>query len=187
MSRRSKILLVLVIILVILLAVWLYFWLQNNNTNVNTNINQPAVSTNTPTINTPTGVVEPIPKLTDTTLSARVLALNFAERYGTYSNDMPYENLKNLTGILTPSFQTRVNSIIKSGTKPAGFYSVTTKALVAKVDRQTDSAAELTISTQRQEVFTRDGEVKISYATLRVSLSKSGENWLVDSASWESE
>jgi hypothetical protein len=100
---------------------------------------------------------------------------------------MPYENLRNLKGILTPSFQGRVNSIIQANVKQEGFYSVTTKALVAKVNNQTDNTAELTISTQQQELFTRDGEIKVSYATLRVSLNKSGENWLVDSAVWEKE
>lgn len=185
LSIRSKILIVLVVILVILLAIWLYFWLQNNNTNVKVNVNKPSVLNNVPTTNIPIDTTTPKP--IDNTLSARVLALNFAERYGTYSNDMPYENLRNLTGILTTSFQARVNSIIQTNTKQEGFYSITTKALVAKVNSQTDNTAELTISTQQQELFTRDGEIKVSYATLRVSLNKSGENWLVNSAVWEKE
>lgn len=185
MSLRSKVLLVLVVILVILLAIWLYFWLQNNNTIVNTNVNKPLVLNNTPITNIPIDTT--IPKPIDNTLSARVLALNFAERYGTYSNDLPYENLHNLTGILTPSFQARINSIIQANAKQEGFYSITTKALVAKVNSQTDNTAQLTISTQRQELFTRNGEIKVSYATLSVSLNKSGENWLVDSAAWEKE
>lgn len=193
MPRRILIL----IIVVVLLAgggVW-WFIFRNKSEPVNQNINK-QLPINQPVVNNslPDNVVtnnntntEVDAKPTDTNVALNSLAMTFAERYGTYSTDAPFQNLKSLGYLLTPSFQKQVNDLIKKGnsTTPGGFYAVTTHALSAEVKNKTENTAEVAVSTQRQESFSREEAPRLSYQAIQVKLEMVNGGWLIDGAVWE--
>jgi len=122
----------------------------------------------------------------DPALVVRVLAMSFAERYGTYSNDANFQNLRDLVSIITDSFRAELDNIITVGTGASpSYHGVISHAVLAEVQQMTDSSAAVKVTTQRQESFSRLGEPQLSYETLAVELEKVGNGWLVNKAEWE--
>ncbi len=142
-------------------------------------VNQPGP---TPSTNQPAQVQ---PEPVDPTLGWRVLAQNFAERYGSYSTDLPFQNLKTLSSLVTPAFQERLSAQVAGGSTGPGFYSVTTRALMAENQAGGTEGMTVNVSTQRSERFSRDGAPQVSYAVLQVELKQVSGTWLVDSAAWQ--
>ncbi len=112
-------------------------------------------------------------------------ALRFAEIYGSFSTDAPYQNIKAIEHLFTPSFKSVVTATITSAVPAAGFYGVTTRALTAEIQSQTESSAVIMVSTQREELFSHQGEPQLRYQDIRLVMLKQGDNWLVDKAEWQ--
>lgn len=126
------------------------------------------------------------PAVDTNTLGLQQTAYTFAEGYGSYSTDAPFENLKALDRFYTENFRQQVERTIRSGTgEPSAFYSSSSRALVFEVIQQGEVSAEVWVQVQRQERFARDEAPRLSYQKLRLSLVRSGGQWLVDSTRWE--
>jgi hypothetical protein len=194
LPRKLLIPIIALVVAAIGFGVWLW-WSKSQPTEQQTvktvdggNQTDGSVSQNLPSSTTP--VLEPtdneVDNTSDAALPMRVLALTFAERYGTYSTDANFQNLKDISSVLTPSFWERISKLIIQGqTADKSYYGVTTHALIAKVQQSAADGAVVTVSTQRQEQFSRVGEVQLSYQTLKVVLEKVKGSWLVDGASWQ--
>jgi len=188
-SRRNIIFIILGLVAIGLLAWWFWYRQQLIQVTVgpqDNNYNNSGTNTNTntqPVDQTPTQVVGVV---TNVNANLKNVATLFTERYGSYSTDANFENLKSVESLSTPELVSSLKKLIKDGEgKPvAGFYGVTTKVVTVDVLSQNSSTAEVEVATQRQESFSREGEVKITYQALKLSLDKQGNNWLVSSADW---
>lgn len=147
----------------------------------------PAVEEPSPLQPAPPGTSGQLPGTPDPERELKVLALTFAERYGSYSTDAAFANLKRLGSLITPAYASEIESTITKGVTPGigGFYSVTTKALSGSLRLVSESSAVVDVSAQRQEIFSRGGEVRLAYQTLVVTLERESGQWLVGGARWK--
>jgi hypothetical protein len=111
-------------------------------------------------------------------------AMQFVDRYGSYSTDGNFQNLKDELTAMTDAMQSTVMATINKGT-PAGvvFYGVTTKSLVVKVEASDAASATVLVSARRSEIK-GTAAPRVFNQDMRLSLVKSGEEWLVASATW---
>ena len=117
--------------------------------------------------------------------SLKNTALRFAEIYGSYSTDAKFANLKAINGLISESMKQSVAADMAAGAPSQGFYGVTTRALLANIESETNETALVTVSTQRQELFSGQGELQLRYQDLRLTFVRQGEAWLVNKAEWQ--
>lgn len=129
-----------------------------------------------------TGGVNLAPEVAFDVRNVRRFAMQFAERFGSFSSEASYQNLRDLQPVLTPRMQEYVQSIIAGSGVGGEFYGVTTRALSAAIEEKTDTAATVLVGAQREEV--KAGTPRVFTQSLRVTFEKSGDGWKVDSAEW---
>ncbi len=199
MSRRTKIILVIVAVALFLLVFWLLLR-RRGDAPISTG-NQPANAVNsqkgllntgtTTAVNTASAtnvpVVTPSPK-PPTEANLGRLAAVFAERYGSYSNtDNDFANLLDLKVFMSVAMIGRTDAYIakQQGMPPAKeHYGVTTRAINTSTTTFADARAELKVKTQRQEFIGNTPNGKVKYQDIDVVFVKEGEVWKVDSATW---
>jgi len=107
------------------------------------------------------------------TLRARA----FIARWGTYSSDSNFANLKSLFPEITASLQEQAQAEM-SGKSGEEFYSLVTRVIslsLVKLDE-----AEAVFSAQVQQEETKTGVPAVSYKTVRLVFLKQGSQWKVD-------
>jgi len=176
-----KIFIVILITGLIAGGLW-YFYGQNlfvdqpvNNDNIVNNENNVVVN------NEPEPL--PVPEVTDETM-IRSVSFSFAARYGSYSNDTRWQNIKDVYQSLSPAMQSTMDSLIASSVSQAGYYSVSTRPLFLSINSQSDALAQVTVKTQKQENFSINAQEVISYQDLNIGLIKIGNEWKINSAQW---
>lgn len=112
----------------------------------------------------------------------------FAERYGSYSNQGNYQNLRDLLPVMTVSYRSETEDFLDSisAAPPAEIYEGYTSVKVASEERAFDDnagTARYDISLQQVKVVGA-GEPEVLYPVLRVSLKKIGENWKIAGSEW---
>lgn len=116
------------------------------------------------------------------------LAMSFAERYGSSSNQAEFSNLVDLEVFMTPAFQARTTAYIAAEQAnneiPTDYKGVTTKAVVANITSLTADSAEVTVKTKRVEKDAQGQENNFNQ-DLKLTMKKSAETWQVDSAAWQ--
>ena len=181
-SRRRLLILIAVVLLVlaILAIVWWFFWRAQPTPTVDltppANVNEVVLPN--PNDNPPTAGVTPANPLNEVAVVAR----NFVERFGSYSNQAAYQNIKDLYPLMTASFRQSLN--LSGLPDDQGYVGVDTKVLNISIDSQTAASASLTLNTQRWQ---RDASLKaeVSYQKITVQLIKSGDQWLINQANWQ--
>lgn len=110
----------------------------------------------------------------------------FAERYGSFSTEADYQNLKDLMPVMTASFAAQTATNIKNMPAAAEYYGVTTRVVSVKTDKLDEAGgiATLTIGTQRQETK-GDAADTVKYQNLVLTFQKVGTEWKVSSAVWQ--
>lgn len=195
MSRGTKIFMVIIAGL-ILIGLIIYFIIAPVITaNLPpANANKPAAAslpkTNTPPAAKVPVVVPPpanVPPETAQAATVRTIAIAFAERFATYSNQNGLANLDNLEAISTPAVWSYIKTSYRPGLlktlPPAStYYAVTAKTLNARVTSISDAEIGATVSMQLAESGTSK---KVTYGTLDLKLKKIGDNWLVSWEEWE--
>ena len=124
-----------------------------------------------------------------------VVARNFAERYGSFSTDSRFSNLKELKDFSTPKLQSEMEEVITNEAAGQEFYGVSSRAMKVEILDSSENAATVLVSLQREE--SKAGQDNfVYYQDLKLSLVKSGspraesrgeagESWLVDEVEWE--
>jgi hypothetical protein len=142
--------------------------------------------TNVAPVNEP--VLPPPPPPTET--AVRQVAMTFAERYGSFSNEGNFVNISDLFPLMTERYQRAQEAELarlRQQPRPAEFSSTTTIVMKADVDLPSGEASKSAIArvlTQRTEV--RSGATPKTYGqTLTVQLVKISDGWRVDGATWE--
>ena len=121
--------------------------------------------------------------------AATQLAELFAERYGSFSNQGSYQNLRDLLPVMTDRLQasTRV-TLASATTTPSTVYTGTTSLkLKTEVREYDENAGTATIAvTLKQDKLGVGTTAVTSYRSLKMTLKKIGQDWKVDTAEWES-
>ena len=115
------------------------------------------------------------------------IAMAFAERFGSFSNQSNYSNISDLQISMTDSMRAWSNTYIQQLTAQyknnGAYYGITTHALISTVSSFDDKTgrAEIVVTTQRTE---SDKSAPYNQKLDLRFLQVNGE-WLVDNAHWE--
>jgi multidrug efflux pump subunit AcrB len=195
MSRKQKILIVVIGILLILgLVYWLFlrenFMPQSPTTETNVNVVAlpPITLPNSTTVSATVPEASMEEKLRS---SISRLAAAFAERYGSYSNQGNFENLLDLKSLMTEKMRAETDNFIEQNKASAAdnsvYSGVTTKAISVNITSIDEGAgtAEITVGTQRKESSGSMADSStINYEDLELILQKVNGEWMVDAAKW---
>ncbi len=118
----------------------------------------------------------------------KAVAITFVERYGSFSNQSNFENLKDLRGLMTTKFQKQIDEYLANHkqTPAKEFYAVETKLLsldFKKFDIK-KGVAEIQAKTKRIEYFSSKLKRKEKIQRADIILLKQNDKWLVDSFKW---
>lgn len=195
MSRKQKILIVVVGILIILA---LFYWLflresftpqsPEAKTNVNVVALPPVIPPNSATVSASVPEASAEEKLRS---SISRLAAAFAERYGSYSNQGNFENLFDLESLMTQKMWAETENFIEQNKATPGddsvYFGVTTKGISVNIAELDDGAgtAKITVGTQRREASgSMADNSAIKYEDLKLVFQKVNGEWKVDEAKW---
>ncbi|MBU1132332.1 hypothetical protein KKC32_03760 [Patescibacteria group bacterium] len=122
-------------------------------------------------------------------ISAKNMAVSFVERFGTFTNQSNYIGLLELSPALSSPMQSWLKNTyipqLKTQHDPNGFfYRVITRAPAAELVSQTDSKIKMKVSTEREETLS-ETEPVVFMQDIVVDLVKENNNWLVDGAFWQ--
>lgn len=115
------------------------------------------------------------------------LSVLFTERFGSFSNQGDYQNIKDVMPLMTSSMQDWAEGQIGEGAASGEpYFGVSTKVISTNI-KSLDLAAgraEIGLDTQRHETRTGEDE-RTYYQTLNLILIKVGTEWLIDFARWQ--
>jgi len=196
MSRRNKIIIALVVAIVVILIILGIFWWLNkirqqealSGVNSNQGLQIPEVLPQASA-----GLPEESQSLVqglelETTLKA--LAFTFAERFGSYSNEVNFSNLDDLKDLMTIKLKAWVDNYKKEKQVQIQgeqtYYGITTKALSAEITSFEEDLgrAEIIVKTRREEAKGSAINPRPFYQDLQLGLVKTGDGWKIDTADW---
>lgn len=183
-TKRKKIIITILIVIIVLVALFLAFRLTDFGQKKPEQDKGDLPIFKPESANLQYKEIEP--QVSNEELGAIQAAMNFAERFGTYSSDLPGENIKQLLGLCTKKMTAYLQKI-ELDYQVQEFIGLTTKSISNKVIDISDSQAEIMVQTQRQETKSIDGKLVTStgYQGIKVNLIKSNNQWLVDAAYWQ--
>lgn len=128
----------------------------------------------------------PPPPAEEQETASQQMAELFAERYGSYSNQGDYQNLRDLLPVMTARYRRETEAFLATAdpTPGATYEGVTSKKVSTDIRSDDGSSAVIAVSLQ-QEKTVAGSPPTVGYRTLRMSLLKVGTEWKVDSAVWE--
>ena len=115
--------------------------------------------------------------------AAKQTAKIFVERYGSYSTDNNYQNIREVESLVTEALWTKISGKLNSPIPTGAFNGLTTLILSGEFNSWDGQSAELTLKTRRQE--NRAGVLSSAYQDIAVSLVRQGDNWYVNSFQWK--
>lgn len=121
------------------------------------------------------------------TTSADVLSLSksFVIRYGSYSNEANFANLEDVLPLVSASFAARLQNTIDTSVAPEDYYGVSTSIVTVKVDEKSETASQVTVTTQREEAIGSPQNTTVKYQDIVLTFVMEDESWKVDSATWQ--
>jgi len=210
-SNRKKIAILIITVALLLIIVIIYLALRQRHVPAASSVTLPSVATSSQsslpyslpissnssqtastgtTLATDYPTPPPTHQLTANDLGK--IAMAFSERIGSFSNQSGYTNINDLEIMMTDSMKTwadtYINKLETQYQNNGAFYSVTTHALLFKVNSFDDLAgmAKITVTTQRS---VQDGSLKIQAKpynqNISVTFKKVDGKWLVDGAYWQ--
>lgn len=183
-QKRKKIIIIALIVIIVIVALIFALRLTDYGKNPDQKDNNQLPEFRPPSANLEYKDVPPI--VTSDELAAAQVARNFAERFGTYSSDLPGENIKQLLGQCT-SKMARYLDTMEIDYQAKEFKGITTKSISNKITDMADNQAEILVQTQRQESKKINDQLSVEtlYQDIKINLVKSDKQWLVDSAYWQ--
>ncbi len=186
MSRRSKVLIGITVLAIIIATVVAYLLWKDRVVPVP---NGTIAQNQTPT------AVEAVPgdqvpattQITTPFATAEATARSFVERWGSFSTESDFQNVRDLYSVMTSTMKTWADSYVRDQRKiqvPGDFFGVSTRVMKTEVTKDTGDAAKVLVTAQRVE--TKGSMAPRSYyQTMEVSLVKNGSGYLVDGAWWK--
>ncbi len=120
------------------------------------------------------------------TSSVSTIAKTFTERYGSYSNEANFQNLRDVLPLMSIELRAQTQTFIDTATAPANYYGVTTRVITVDVQSidETLGTATLELTTQREEALESPEKTKISYQKIRLELVQEEGTWKIASVTW---
>ncbi|MBU4369608.1 hypothetical protein KKG58_02480 [Patescibacteria group bacterium] len=107
-------------------------------------------------------------------------ARSFIARYGTYSSDNRYGNLKMLLPQMSVRFaQETTNEIAQKGEEEQGFSSLTTRIMNLNL-KSFNEKAEIVFIGQVQEQEVKNEKIGLQQKIIEISFVKENDQWKVD-------
>ncbi len=138
----------------------------------------------------PSSVPAPLPQVPAPAPEVTTLVRAFAERFGSFSNQSDFENVRELSPFMSPVMQLWADRFIAESraklVKGAPYYGVTTRVLQMQVRALDEKAGsgEVLAKTQRREV--KGNETPRSFSQdLLVSVKKIDGEWKVERVEWK--
>lgn len=119
------------------------------------------------------------------------LASSFAERFGSFSNQANFENLKDLMIFMSVGMRARTEKYIKDATAARGdvsiYYGVNTKAVttISKEFDEYGGRAFFLVKTIRQTATGDIDNISKKNQNIEIKLIKERGSWKVDEAVWK--
>ncbi|RJR30727.1 hypothetical protein C4569_04105 [Candidatus Parcubacteria bacterium] len=185
MNRKAKIIIISVFVAVLILLVYLV-WAPGKNPSPGQNKNQSA--------NYSLPGIDPGIKLPETAEEAQkqsnlsALALNFAEKYGSYSSQSGFQNLLDLKYMMTQEMTVKTDSYIMAASKNMDvnrYNGYSTKALSINILSENENQASLKVKTQRSEYQGNLSQPRVFYQDLLINFIKKDGAWKVHNAIWQ--
>lgn len=195
MSLRARIFIIISVIVLLILSVSIFLVVKNRNsanTNVspttpdagNVNTNNPSSPASVVGTQIPAGApVKPLTSLEVEQNGAEQLAKIFIERYGTYSTDNDFANIKEAESLVTKSLWSKISTGINVKSTDPGFLGLTTKVVSADMVSWAESKAVFDLKIMRNE--NKNGVVVTRYQDVTVEMVKENNTWLADSLVWK--
>ncbi len=187
MSRRTKIIIILIAVIILFLII---FGIIKNLPSEQTPISQtgqnlPTTETGPlPTITVPTNL-EPAPTEPQEE-NPKIIANIFTERYGSFSSQADFQNLRDLFGQMTNNMQQKTETLIKNTKLDSTTYSgITTIVTSSTIKEQNDSSATVEVKTQRVQSTAENLRARVYQQEATLKLVRQDLKWLVDDFSWK--
>ncbi|TSC84684.1 MAG: Uncharacterized protein G01um101413_68 [Parcubacteria group bacterium Gr01-1014_13] len=192
MSLRARIFIIISIVVFLILGISIFLIVRNKNKNAQPQTGEPNTTVNSngqPNDGTTVGAQAPagLPAKTATPLEAEKnsvsqLAKFFLERYGTYSSDNDFQNIKEVEVFVTAALWSKISAPMNSKTTTNGFVGMTTKVISMELTDWSDTAATVELKTTRTEE--KNGVVSTRYQNATVEMVKENGVWLADKLVW---
>lgn len=106
----------------------------------------------------------------------------FAERYGSYSNQSDFQNLRDLLPLMTQRYRDETEAKLAKPSPPAEEYlGVTSLKISSKIETEDTAVGKASVSVLTQQTKTVGTDApEVGYKTYVVRLVKSGKDWKVD-------
>ena len=195
MSLRARIFIIISVVVLLNLSVSILLVVKSRNSgSVNTPATTPDSSnTNPDNLSNPAGgagtqvpVGSPVKPLTSLEVEqngAEQLAKIFIERYGTYSTDNEFENIKEAQAFVSKALWSKISLGINVKNPNSGFLGLTTKVVSVDMISWSDSKAVFDLKIMRNE--NKSGVVTTRYQNVIVEMVKENNVWLADSLVWK--
>lgn len=196
MTLRKRIFIILSIVILLILAISLLLIVWGNKNKENTTPENS--STTTPILNQqnnnniPDSIIndkneQTLTVKTPTTEemeknAAKQTAKIFMERYGTYSTDLPFQNIKDVESIVTDGYWSQLSSVINDSYQTNEFIGVTVKAISSAFVSWDGNEASVNVGIL--ETKEQNGQTTTTNKNAIVKLKKV-DTWLVSGFSWE--
>ncbi|MFH1405350.1 MAG: hypothetical protein ABIH21_04635 [Patescibacteria group bacterium] len=193
MTRKSKTILILILLaaIIILTIAILFKFLSKSEKVGGTDVLQDQVENQAPFENilfdaNITGA-EVDQQNKSNELGIQALAKTFVERYGSFSFESEFENLRDVMPLMTDSYAADMANKIKSMTASEVFYSISTRVITTDVEEldEQEGVAKVIVTTQREEAAGSPQDRKVRYQPIVLTFKKISGIWKVASAIWE--
>lgn len=184
-QRRNTIIAIGIILLLILL--WLISLLLPKAKPV-TEIPVPQVTTTQDSTQTPftNQQLEAEKEVRTQTSSVTTTAKLFTERFGSYSNEANFQNIRDVIPLMSAELAALTTADLATKTSPIGFYGITTRVIAVKTvtQREEDETANVVLSTQRTEENGSAQNTTTKYQDIELTFVRESGVWKVDSVKW---
>lgn len=185
-QRRYTILTILIIIIALIL--WFLFQLFYHPKNQPTTITTgQSVQTSSPTNTLSQQIQQKEQETRNTTSDVLSLAKQFAERFGSYSNESTFENIRDVLPLMSKSLQQKTQEDLVNKVAPKEYYGVTTRIITAKTTKSDETTGEATVklTTQREESIGSPQNKIVKYQDIILGFVKESGVWKINSANWQ--
>ena len=200
MPLRTRLFIILSIIIAIILAISITLLIvkkkKDAKTSTSTQTEYTGGAGQVNRVNTPTTAADLSGKVTSGVVTvakpttqevqqnaAKQIAKVFAERYGSFSNQNGYQNIKEVQSISTSELYSSISKIMNNKQNESTYYGVSTNVISVVITDWNATKANVKLSAKRVE--TKNGTTKNINQDATVTVVKSGSNWLVSSFKWQ--
>jgi len=182
---NKKIILIIIAVIVILIIIAAIILIQKNNSisspspSDQKKVNEETSSEIEETEKEP--VVDPIAILKS---QLGLQARSFIARYGTYSSDNRYGNLKMLLPQMSVKFAQETTKKIALKEEEQGFISLTTKVMNL-ILKEFDEEAVISFVVQAQERGIWSDQTELKQRVIEISFIKENDKWKVDEVNYK--